>query len=391
MDRQPHVLVIGAGMGGATAAIALQQAGCNVSLFEQAPQLNEIGAGVTIDESGTRALEHLGVAETLRARADIPWVGGESTGGARHYATDEPLGVAPLERPPGKTWFHQMHRADFQQLLVDVVTAHDPDALRLGHSLTGFEQDDDGVTAHFSNGAKVRGDVLIGADGLRSTVRAALFGAESARFTGQVAYRCLIPIERVRQYLGGRFTSVYVGPRRTFVRYAVRGRTMINCAAFVKTDDWKEEGWSISATREELEGHFHDWHDNILGLIRNAPRDNLFKWALFDREPLGQWTVGRVTLLGDAAHPMLPFLGMGAGMAIEDAVVLGRALTGAKDLPAALQRYEAARRDRANKVLLSSRIQGERFQAEDPINFPRRPPAIAPEELHRYDAGRVAI
>lgn len=388
MDHRPHVLIAGAGMGGATAAIAIQQAGYRVSLFEKAPQLNEIGAGVTIDESGTRALEYLGIAETLRAAADIP----PSGGGGRHYATDESLGVGPpVDRPPGKTWFHQIHRADFQKMLIDAVLAADSAALHLGHGLSGFEQDADGVTAHFANGASVRGDILIGADGVRSTVRAALFGAENPRFTGQVAYRCLIPTERVEQYLGGRWTSVYIGPRRTFVRYAIRGRTLINCAAFVKTDSWQEEGWSIPATPEELEEHFHDWHENIRGLIRNAPRDNLFKWALFDRDPIEQWTVGRVTLLGDAAHPMLPFLGMGAGMALEDAVVLGRALNGAADLPDALQRYETVRKPRANKVLISSRLQGERFQHDDPLNLPRREPPIAAAELHRYDAGAVPV
>ncbi len=390
MSQRPHVLVIGAGMGGATAAIALQQAGCRVSLFEQAPQLNEIGAGVTIDESGTRALEYLGVAETLRARADIPPTG-RAAGGARHYATDEPLGGETIDRPPGKTWFHQIHRADFQKMLVDEVLSADPEALHLGCAFQGFEQDDKGVTARFTNGQSARGDLLIGADGVRSAVRAALFGAETPRFTGQVAYRCLIPTEQVLPYLDGRWTSVYVGPRRTFVRYAIRGRSLINCAAFVKTDSWQEEGWSIPASPEELDEHFHDWHENIRGLIRNAPRDSLFKWALFDRDPIEQWTVGRVTLLGDAAHPMLPFLGMGAGMAIEDAIVLGRAIKGAEDLPDALRRYEAARKTRANKVLLSSRAQGERFQHDDPLNLPRREPPITPAELHRYDAGMVPV
>lgn len=388
MSASPHILVIGAGMGGASAAIALQQAGCKVSLFEHAQALNEVGAGVTIDENATRALGYLGLVDKMRAISDTP---GDISGGARHYATDEPLGANSAQRPPSDTWFHMMHRADFQEMLVDAALAQDPDCLHLGHSLTGFEQDAHGVTAHFANGATVRGDALIGADGVRSTVRAALFGAESPRFTGQVAFRCLIPMELAEPYMGGRWTSAYAGPGRLFVRYSVRSRTLVNCAAHVRTESWREEGWSIPATPEEFEGHFLDYHENVRGLIRNAPRDSLFKWALLDREPLDRWTVGRVTLLGDAAHPMLPFLGQGAGMAIEDAVVLARAVTAAADIPRALQRYEDARRARANKVVLSARAQGARYQADDPSSLARTEPPISNEEMFSYDAGAVPV
>ncbi len=388
MPEPKHILVIGAGMGGASAAIALQQAGCRVSLFEHAQALNEIGAGVTIDENGVRALQFLGIADRMRAIADTP---GEMVSGARHYATDEPLGQAAAQRAPSNAWFHMMHRADFQEMLVDAALELDPGCLHLGHSLVRFEQDEAGVTAHFANGATARGDALIGADGVRSIVRAALFGAEQPRFTGQVAFRCLIPMALAEPFMDGRWTSAYAGPGRIFVRYSVRGRTLVNCAAHVRTESWREEGWSIPATPEEFEAHFHDYHENVRGLIRNAPRDSLFKWALLDRDPLDQWTVGRVTLLGDAAHPMLPFLGQGAGMAIEDAVVLARAITATADIPEALQRYEAARRPRSNKVVLSARAQGVRYQTDDPSSLARTEPPISNEEMFSYDAGTVPV
>lgn len=389
MSDEP-VLIIGAGMGGLTAALALQRAGNKVAIFEEAPELGEVGAGLTITPNATFALESLGLGERLAHFADIP-----DGGAVRHYQTGEVLVTRERGDFSLRTLganYYQIHRADLHTLLTDAVLDNDPDCIHLDHCFETLSQTESHVAARFKNGVEVTSRILIGCDGLRSTVRANLFDEKAASFTGQVAWRGLVPVEKVPIEWMTPSSSVAVGPRHTFTRYYVRKRQLVNYVAVARKDDWREEGWSIRSEISELLAEFRGWHISMRGIMEATPPDLLYKWALFDRDPLTQWTKGRVTLLGDAAHPMLPFLGQGAAMGIEDGVVLGRCFGATSDPIDAIRRYEAARKPRANTVLLGSRDQGLRFQAENPDEYNEEKHKYTDsEELFTYNAATVSL
>ena len=219
-----------------------------------------------------------------------------------------------------------------------------------------------------------------------------MFDAGTPQFRGQVAYRCLIPMERVRGVLGGRSSGTYIGPGRIFNQYAVRHDTILNCVGIVRTDDWQQEGWSTAATKDEFIAQFDGWHESLTGLIAEAPDDGLIKWALYDRDALPQWSQGRVTLLGDAAHPILPFLGLAGAMAIEDAVVLARACAATPDdLEGAFLTYERARQPRTNHVLINSRAQGEIYQGNDTDSYATKRRPNTDPNLYSYDPATVPL
>ncbi len=355
------ILIIGGGIAGLTAALALLRRGMPVSVYEQAASVGDVGAGISLGATATRGLVALGLQAALNREADRP-----TGSAARHFQTGEILGGAFAERDYTKADFsetHMIHRADLFALLREAVEALDPDALHFGPCFTGFTQDAQGVRAMFADGREVFGACLLGCDGIRSAVRAAMFGATPALKTGQVAYRFLVPEVHARPYLSEGTANLYVGPRCSLLHYAIRHGTLINCIALVCTDAWEGEGWSQTVPPEELQTLFAGWHPDPAGLAAVAPEQKTAKWALFDRDPLDQWVQGRVALVGDAAHPMLPFLGMGAAMGIEDAVVLARSLEMAGGIAAGLQRYQAARAPRAGEMLLESRRQSRIFAA----------------------------
>jgi salicylate hydroxylase len=381
---------MGGGIGGLTTAIALQQAGLKVSIFERTPAIAAIGAGITLTQSASRALYSLGLKDAVVAGSDDP---DGADGGLKRRAGMLGIPVEELAKtftPSDPPFFQQIHRADLYEILRQAVLAADPDAIRLGHEFVDYRQDDRGVTARFANGATAAGDLLIGADGVRSAVRTHMRGPEDPRFTGQVVYRCLIPTETVSQYLSDGDSFGYSGPGRQVLRYLIRHRTVCNVVAFVRTESWKGEGYSEQTTPEELLSFFPGWDENVLGLFRNAPPEGTAKWAIYDRDPIPSWSDGRVTLLGDAAHPMLPFLGLGAAMAIEDAVVMGRAAAQATSVEQIIRLYEGVRRDRANWILLQSRLQGELTQREDRTPIERSKMPAANPILYDYDPVTVA-
>ena len=362
-----RVLIVGAGLGGLTAALALSRCGLDVAVYEQATVLREVGAGLTVSRGAQRVLAELGLgtqllarASTVRSNAFVHY----RTGALLDGAVDHTDGSGPAD---GVARNVQMHRADLHDLLVTTLRMRAPGALQLGRRFVDVSEYDARVTVTFADGSVVDGDLLLGADGLRSQVRACLWGAEDPRFTGQVAFRALVPGTAAAPFLAsdGR-AAVYLGPDRVFNRYALRRGAVVNCVAIARTDSWREEGWTIPATHAELAALYAGWHPNVLGLIGAAP--SLSKWALYDRDPLPRWGTDRVSLLGDAAHPMLPFLGLGSAMAIEDGLVLGRALAAAPG-PEGLARYEAARRPRTTEVMLQSRREGGLVQADDPHEF----------------------
>jgi len=355
------VVLIGAGIGGLTAALALQTRGFAVEVYEQAPQLGEVGAGLTLSPNATHALESVGLGPALARLASRP-----SRQAVLHYRTGEILVDQERGELPKRQYgadYYQIHRADLHGMLADAVRANDPAAIRLGHTFVGLSQDAGGVEVAFANGAKVRAQVVIGCDGIKSEVRAALWGKTPPRFTGNVAWRGLVPVERLPQ--GLRIdppSAAAVGVKHSMARYLIRNGTLLNYVAFAEKSGWEVESWAVRSEVSELLAEFADWHESFRTFLAATPPELCFKWALHDRDPLKQWTKGRVTLLGDAAHPMLPFLGMGAASGIEDAVVLARAFQAAATIEEALARYEGARRERATFIQLASREAQKRLQ-----------------------------
>jgi salicylate hydroxylase len=354
-----RIIIIGAGIGGLAAGLALQRRGFKVAIYERAPEVREIGAGVIIAPNARRALRDLGVDEALEAISSCVPV--------RHvcnYATGaivEANQTQKIVEQHGMGML-QVHRGDLHRLLMEAVHANDRQALRPGHEFTGLEQDANGVSVSFANRASDRADVVIGADGNASAVRSLLFPGEAPKFNGQVAFRALVPDELVPATVRQLQMAMHPAPKRYLLHYPLRGGRIMNLIGCGQSASWEEEGWAIPATNEEFANAYSDFAPDILTLIRNVPPGALFKWGLRDREPLKTWTLGRVTMLGDAAHPMTPFLGQGACMAIEDALLLGRAFAASETVHEALARYEAARKTRGTNVQLWSREEGQALQ-----------------------------
>ncbi|HWU03516.1 MAG TPA: FAD-dependent monooxygenase [Novosphingobium sp.] len=349
-----HILIIGGGIGGLSAAIALRRAGVSVAVYERAAQFGEAGAGVTMTPPGLRAMDALGLGEEVIALSD-------NVARTAFYQWDTGEFIKTSEPAPGATIMDQvrvLHRTDLHKLLLERAVAAGAQ-VHTGHALADFAQDAQGVSARFANGQTARGDALIGADGLRSLVRGALLGLEAPRRTGIVAFRALLPRVLVADLMEDYESKVDVGANANFVRYTVRHGQVLNCVGLARSDMGGEENWSTPATRAEFKAHFAGWNAHVYALIDRIPEHMLFKWPLFDRDPIAEWRVGRVALLGDAAHPMLPFLGIGATMAQEDAVVLGASMAGAPSVEQGLAAYVAARQPRAAEVTHASRAQGE--------------------------------
>lgn len=363
-------LIVGAGIAGLTVSLALLRLGMKVKLYEAAPSLSEIGAGISIGPNASRVFTKLGLNDQLIKYASQPGIGV-----IRHFATgEEILSVSRDDhssKQNGSSSFLQLHRADLVTVLLSTALKHECFSLHTNHSLKAVSQDNETVLASFENGIDVEGDFLVGCDGLRSVVRRQLFGPDKPRFTGQVAYRCLIPSPVLPKNFSSKSTAVYIGPNQILNLYFVRQDTLLNCVGIAASDSWTHEGWTTPASTEEFIDRYQGWNSDLLKMISRAPKDSIFKWALFDREPIYEWGIGRITLAGDAAHPMLPFLGLGAAMGIEDACILGRAFEEFPEPIEALQSYQAARVERCASVLLDSRLQGSLYQEADPELYGR--------------------
>jgi salicylate hydroxylase len=362
------VAIVGAGLGGLTAALALLRAGWQVRVYERAETLGEVGAGISISPGAGRGLASLGIGPALLAASlPVPDVA------FAHYRSGAVLAGAldhgsPVDR--GFETARHIHRADLHSILLQAVRAADPDAVLTGKRLEHVDLSGDAPTAHFADGSSARCAVLVGADGTRSTVRRQLFDDAPPQFAGQVAYRCLIPRALAAPFMGGGNALVTVGPARMFHRYLLRGGDLVNVIGIAQSRRWQGEGWNTPATVAEFGAEYQGFNSDVLGLIACAPPATLIKWALFTRPPLATWHRGPVTLLGDAAHPILPFLGLGAALAIEDAIVLGRVLArvppAASDVAPALAAFQALRQARVEAVRVQTLRQGELIQAADP-------------------------
>jgi salicylate hydroxylase len=353
---KPHILVAGAGIGGLTAALALLKRGFDVDVYEQARELKEIGAGLQLSANGNRVLYALGVGDELKRLAC------EATGKeVRLWNTGQTwklfdLGAVSVARY-GFPYF-TVYRPDLLEMLAQAVRRAKPDAIHLGARCTGCVQDGGRVILRFEGG-EAAGDALVGADGVHSRVRQALFGADAPEFTGIVAWRGTIPMSRLPGHMRRLVGTNWIGPGAHVVHYPVHGGEYMNFVGAVERNDWRVESWTAQGTTAECANDFRGWHEDVHRMIDNIATP--FKWALMGRPPMTRWTVGRATLLGDACHPTLPMLAQGAVMAIEDGLILARALAAYADVETALTRYQSARQDRTRRVVLGSADNAKRF------------------------------
>jgi salicylate hydroxylase len=357
--RPTSIAIIGGGLGGLTAAAVLFRAGFDVHVYEQARALGEVGAGINISPNASRILNRLGIAAQLERTGVKP-----TTFDQRRWDDGRFLVRAPLGDEVAATFgapYYTFHRGDLHRAIADAIPS---DRIHLSHRFTHLVAHDDCVEAHFENGTSISAAALIGADGIHSVVRHALFGPEKPRFTGCVAYRGLVPSDRLRHLDLELCSQIWVGPRRHFVHYFVSARRLVNFVAIGEEDSWHRESWVDRGEVSDMLSAYAGWHDQVLSIIGAA--DETFKWALFDRTPLPRWSDGRVTLLGDSCHPMLPFMGQGAAQAIEDAATLTSCLLKfPDDVPEALRLYEQLRLPRTARLQGMSDTNKTRFHMPD--------------------------
>jgi salicylate hydroxylase len=354
VQSRPHILIVGGGIGGLSAANALLAHGLRVSVYEQAPALGEVGAGVYITPNAVRQLERVGLGPAVEK-----W--GARVGPKSHYYRHDGAPIAPVQVADASGWNANfgMHRAD----LVDFLAANLPaGVVHCGHRAVGFEQVGEIARVRFANGASAEADVVVAADGIHSELRPYVFPPSKPVFHGTISYRGLVARERLPDWPMDRW-EMWAGPSKHFLVFPVRHGEMVNYVGFVPTDEEMKESWSAAGDPDVLRREFEGWDPRIASVLKQV--DKTFRWALYDREPLPTWTRGRLTLLGDAAHPMLPHLGQGANQSIEDGMALATILAQVDNaaVPAALLAYERLRRERVAQVQLGARQHGLRVDS----------------------------
>lgn len=386
-----RVAVAGAGIAGLAFAAALRRAGIDCHLYEQAERLTEVGAGVQVAPNATRLLRRLGLGNRLRAVAVAPQAIEMRRWDDGTLLQRTPLGDACHRRFGAP--YYTVHRADLHSGLLSVVP---PDQVHLGARCVAVTQNSDAAKLHLSDGSTVTADLVVGADGIHSIARAQLV-ADQPRFSGQTIYRGLVPAERVPHLLTEPCVRLWLGPEQHCVCYPVSSGRQVSFGATVAASDWREESWSAQGDAAELAASYAGWHPDVVRLLGAA--ETVGRWALHDRESIDRLGSGRVTVIGDAAHPMLPFQAQGANQAIEDAVVLAICLAdaGGGGLSAALGRYERIRLARTTRVQRDSRANAKTFHLTDGDAQRRRDTAVQTssgldghEWLFGYDAEQAA-
>ena len=352
-------IVVGAGIGGLTAALALSRAGREALVLEQAKQIGEVGAGIQLSPNATRVLYSLGLRERLEAVAFVPdAIEARSSDG--RLVMREPLGSHAVTRF-GFPYLH-LHRADLHAALSEAVAADPRVEIRLGARCAEVSADASSARAVLAGTEEtLEADLLVGADGIHSVVREALLGSTRPRFTGNVAWRALIPAADLSGVRPAPVAGIWMGAGAHVVVYYVRGGELVNVVAVVEQNGWEVESWSERGNPEELRAIFAGWHPSVTDTLAAVRPDACYRWALLDRPPLSSWSAGRIVLLGDACHPTLPFLAQGAAMAIEDAASLARCLSDGALPGDAARRYEALRKPRTSKVQRVSRLNARIF------------------------------
>jgi salicylate hydroxylase len=361
------IVIAGAGIGGLCAALALAKHGFDVAIYEQSSHLGEVGAGLQLSPNAIHVLQALGIADQVKAKAFRP-----KSAVMRHYQTGKTYFTVPLSdtatQKYGADYLH-IHRADLHRTLLDAcqnmcVSIH------LGQAVESYQHDFQKLTPQnlsiqLANGESLEADILIGADGIKSKVQACMLGQTSAEFTGQIAWRGVVEANKLPSELIKPNANLWVGPGKHFVSYYLRGGDLVNFVAVQERTDWQKESWNEPGDINELRQTFDGWHPEVTDLL--AATESCFLWALFDRQPLNQWTDNNVALLGDACHPMLPFLAQGAAMAIEDSYALAHCLASDTDTHAALQTYQNIRLPRSRDIQLNARKNAALYHMSSPI------------------------
>ena len=359
MPRNLRVVIVGAGIGGLAAAAALRKLGHEAVIYERSGELGEVGAGIQLGPNGVKVLFALGLERTLGGSAAEPTNMVSLAWDDAHLRSREPLKAVAVERYGAP--YLTAHRADVHRLLQAMV----PDnSVHLNARCVHVRADARGAAATFADGKEIEADVIVGADGIRSIVRESLFGEAPARWTEQMAWRCIVPIDRVPERVGpGRSVAIdrseyvgWIGPNGHVICYPIRGGELYNMFVGHVSQDWVAESWTAPSTREEMLAAHAGWNEALLEMLGQV--QDVYKWGIYDRDPLARWTVDRATLLGDAAHPMMPTLAQGASITLEDAYTLARNLARFADDPGqGLKAYERERIDRATRVQLQARQQ----------------------------------
>ncbi|MFP6681462.1 MAG: FAD-dependent monooxygenase [Gammaproteobacteria bacterium] len=357
----PEVTIIGAGIGGLTAALTLQHRGIVVRIYEQSSQLGEIGAGLNLSPNGMKVLYQLDLNSEIEAIRFQP-----QSISLRHFETgkaffENPLTDSFIERFGAP--FYAFHRADLHKMLLNAVERNDPNCINVGMRLLTLAEDEDGVNLSFEDGSEKREELVVGADGVHSAVRTLLHSDPSARYTGHVAYRGMVSVGDLEPRLVEPKMNLWAGPSAHVVAYYVRRGELLNYVALSEEDGWETENWTTPASKAELADRFKGWNPTVQTLIDHTQEGQCYKWALLVRDPLPVWSSKRTTLLGDAAHPMVPYLAQGSVMAMEDAWVLAHCIATQSDVTQALQTYEEARLDRTAKIQHAAWEQGQMTHA----------------------------
>lgn len=339
-------VIVGAGIGGLAAGIALHRAGCEVALLEQAGEISEVGAGIQISPNGVRALQSLGVFEALQPYVFEPKSIRMAMGRSGRQVFDLPMKGYAQTR-----WgapFVQVHRADLQAVLREKLEAEAGRVVHTHSKVTGYVRERGGAAVYLEREGRQFGDILVAADGVHSVIRSQLAGADRIRFTGSMAWRCTVPVDALGDDAPPAKGCIWAGPGRHAVTTRIRAGALVNFVGIVDQDTWQEEGWSLTGDRTDALADFEGWVPQVRAVLEKA--ETLNRWALLERMPLATWNDGPVTLLGDAAHPMVPSMAQGAVQALEDAVVLGNCIKAEPDKQAALTRYVDLRKARTAQV-----------------------------------------
>jgi len=347
-------IIVGGGIGGLTTALCLDHFGVKVEVLEASPELSEIGAGIQLSPNAMKVFEALRLDQELAQISFAPEGIALRMGQSGMTLIETPLGDTAIARW-GSPYLH-IHRADLISVLQNALQARQPDALQLGAKVTGFSQ----ASALLANGDRAEGSFLIGADGIHSAIRAQMLGPDKPVFTGNVAWRAVIPVETLGAHAPAPMATAWMGRGKHAVTYLLRNGTLANLVAVVERDTWNTESWTEKGSRAEALADFAGWHPTITHMIEHA--ETLYRWALFDRPPLPRWSENRVAIMGDAAHSMLPFMAQGAAMSIEDAWAIGAKISqNHGNIPAALYAYKTLRKPRATSVQLASRANAKTF------------------------------
>lgn len=367
MDKNKKILIAGAGLGGLATAACLLQAGYDVEVYEQASKLGEIGAGIQLSAPAVKVLHNLGLENALKAVSVKP-----QAFEFRLFNSGEVLHKVPLakthEESHGAPYYH-IHRSDLHQILANKVLELDPNSVHLNSEATGFTENNQNVFLHLADGRKVKGDILIGADGIKSAIRDQIVGVTPPDFTGQVAWRATVDVKKLPANFMEKIVAIWCGPKKHAVVYYLRSGELLNFVGCVENEKWQNESWTVKADWQELKDDFAGWNDEIQTIIDNIDKDQCYRWSMNNRVPIKNWRTNKAVVMGDAAHPTLPYMASGAVMAIEDAAVLMRSLNTNEDVTEALDMFQRNRVDRTARIVTESTEHGDLYHLSNKEEF----------------------